>query len=157
VINISAYLKVFIAASLPIGELRLSVPLGIGYYNLKWQTVLLWSFLGNMLPAILLLWLLEPLSKFLRKHFNIFERFFTWLFARTRKKHTKMFDVWGAIALMIFVAIPLPGTGGWTAAAAAFVFNIDFKEALPLIALGVLIAGVIVIVLTYGVQALLTV
>ena len=79
---------------------------------------------------------------------DFFDKFFTFLFERTRRKHSKKFEKWGALALITFVAIPLPITGGWSGALAAFVFGIPFKKALPLIFSGVIIAGVIVTGLT---------
>ena len=82
---------------------------------------------------------------------KFFNRFFTYLFERTRKKHNGKFEKWGALALITFVAIPLPVTGGWSGALAAFVFGIPFKKALPLIFLGVIIAGAIVTGLSLGV------
>ena len=57
-------------------------------------------------------------------------------------------EKYGAIALITFVAIPLPFTGAWTGSIGAFLFNIPFKKAFPLILLGVLISGAIMLLLT---------
>ncbi|MFH1175630.1 MAG: small multi-drug export protein [bacterium] len=148
---ISPILKVFLSAMLPVAELRVSIPLGIDVFGLSWQKVLLWSVVGNLIPAVILLLFLDPVSHFLMKRFRIFDKFFSWLFARTRRKHSEMVDIWGALALMIFVAVPLPGTGAWTGAAVAFVFGIDFKKAFFAIAMGVLAAGIIMTVLSLGI------
>ena len=59
---------------------------------------------------------------------------------------------WG---LLIFIAIPLPGTGGWTGSLFAALLDIDFKKALPIVALGVFIADIIMFLLTYGVTAII--
>lgn len=137
-------------AMLPIGELRASIPVALGVYNLSWPQALFWSVSGNIMAVVLVSLCLEPISWFLSKHFKIFKRFFDWLFTRTRKKHNHRFEKWGAVALIAFVAIPLPGTGGWAGALAAFVFGIPFKKSLPLIFLGILIAGIIVTLTSLG-------
>ncbi|MEW6407380.1 MAG: small multi-drug export protein [Patescibacteria group bacterium] len=142
----------FFIAMLPIGELRASIPIALGVYNLSWSQAFFWSVLGNIIPVVLILLCLEPLSWFLSKHFKIFERFFLWLFAWTRKKHNHRFEKWGAVTLIAFVAIPLPMTGGWTGAVAAFVFGIPFRKSLPLIFSGILIAGIIVTLTSLGVS-----
>lgn len=144
-------LATLLIATLPIGELRASIPIARGVYDLSISQSYIWSVLGNILPLIFLLWLLDPVSKYLIRNFKMFDRFFTWLFSRTRRKYAGRFEKWGALALITFVAIPLPVTGGWTGAVAAFVFGIPFKKALPLISIGVLIAGVIVILAVEGV------
>ena len=135
----------------PILELRGSLPIALGVYNLPIWSAFLFSIIGNLIPVFFLLWFLESVSKFLSRHFYFFERFFTWLFEKTRKKHTKKFERWEEFALIILVAIPLPFTGAWTGSLCAFVFGIPFKKALPLIALGVIIAGLIVTSVTLGV------
>lgn len=144
-------LNVLFTAMLPISELRGAIPLALGVYKMSVGTAYLLSVLGNIIPVIFLLWLLEPVSKFLMKHSAIFNKFFTWLFERTRRRHKAAIQKWGPIALVFFVAIPLPITGGWTGSVVAFVFGIPFKKALPLIFLGILIAGVVVTLASLGI------
>lgn len=144
-------LATLLIAMIPIGELRASIPVAIEIYNMPWYWAYFWSVLGNTLIITIILLFLEPVSRFLMDKSKIFNKFFDWLFDRTRKKHTERFEKWGALALITFVAIPLPITGGWTGALAAFVFGIPFKKALPLIFIGLLIAGVIVTLVTTGV------
>jgi uncharacterized membrane protein len=143
-------LATLLIAMIPIGELRASIPIALNVYHLSIFSSFTWSVIGNCLAVSLVLWLLPPLSSFLSKHFKIFNRFFSWLFNRTRRKRSKKFARWGALALITFVAIPLPFTGGWTGALAAFVFGVPFKKAFPIVALGVLIAGIIVTLITLG-------
>jgi len=145
-------IKMVAVSMLPITELRLSIPYAIGILDFSWYSALFWSLVGNVLITAVLLSVLEPVYKFLMENFNVFDKLFAWLFNRTRKKHSKLFDVWGAIALVLFVAIPLPGTGAWSGSLAASVFGIKFRKALPLIALGLIIAGGIVTILTVGIQ-----
>jgi len=137
---------------LPITELRGAIPLAVIIYDLPVWSAFIWSVLGNLIPVVFIIWILDLLiNKFLIHKIYIFNRFFTWLFENTRKKHSKKFEKWRDLALVILVAIPLPGTGAWTGALAAFVFGIPIKRAFPLIALGVLIAGVIVTSITIGI------
>ena len=83
----AAELQTFLLAMTPLGELRLSLPLALTVYNLDWQVAFLISIIGNLVPVILILLFLGPLSKFLAANFKVFQRFFTWLFERTRRKH----------------------------------------------------------------------
>lgn len=148
-------LKTLITAMVPIGELRAALPLALVQYKMPFWQAFTYSIIGNMLPVIFIVFLLEPVSDFLSKHSKFFKWFFNWLFERTRKRHSKKFETLEEIALVTFVAIPLPVTGAWSGAAAAFVFGIPPKKSLPLIFLGVLIAGIIVSILTLGLQALI--
>ena len=142
--NLSAYLAVFFTAMTPIGELRAAIPVGLGTYNMNIFETYIISVAGNLVPVVAILWVLEPLSKFLMNRFPIANKFFTWLFNRTRKKYSKKFKKYTGYALIGFVGIPLPVTGGWTGALIAFVFGIPPKKALLHIFYGVLIAGIIV-------------
>jgi len=145
-----AELKVFLIAMSPIFELRGSIPMALGAFHLPVWSAFLISVLGNIVPIVFILLLLESVSSCLSRHSRLFSRFFTWLFERTRKKHAKTFEYGRDLALMIFVAVPIPFTGAWTGALCAFVFGIPFKRAFPAIAGGVIIAGVIVTLTTLG-------
>lgn len=144
-------LKTFFLAMTPIGELRLSIPLALNNYHLSVSSAYLISLLGNMVPAIFLLWFLGPLSDYLSHRFYFFNRFFSWLFQRNENNHKEKFERWKELALVVLVAIPLPLTGAWTGAICSFVFRIPFKKALPLIFIGVAIAGIAVSLLTIGI------
>ncbi len=145
--NISSMLATFFTAMTPIGELRASIPLALGVYKLDIYSTLILSIIGNMVPAIIIIYALEPISKFLMRKFKLADRFFTWLFNRTRKKYYKKFEKYSGFALTFFVGIPLPVTGAWTGSIIAFVFGIPQKKALLDVFLGVLMAAVIVTVL----------
>ena len=141
-------LNTFLLAMTPIGELRVALPVALLVYNLHWFWAYFISVIGNMIPVIFLLLLLGPVSQWLSKELGSFKKFFDWLFERTRKKSTERIEKYGAIALVSFVAIPLPFTGAWTGAIVAFLFNIPFKKAFPLIFLGVLMSGAIMLLLS---------
>jgi len=147
--NLSSNLAVFLLAMLPMGELRASIPLGLLLFDLPLWQVFILSIIGNMIPAIVIVYLLGPISRWLRK-LPVFEKFFSSLFAHTRHKFDGHYRTWGHIALMIFVAIPLPVTGAWTGSVAAWLFGIKKSTSLIFIFLGVLIAGVIVSLVSIG-------
>lgn len=141
-------LKTFLLAMTPIGELRVALPVAITLYNINWVWAFFISVLGNLVPIVFLLLFLEPVSRWLSDNSKFFQRFFIWLFERTRKKSSPGIKKYGEIALISFVAIPLPLTGAWTGTVVAFLFGIPFKKAFLLIASGVVIAGGIVLALT---------
>ena len=141
-------------AMLPIAELRGSIPIALTVYQLSIPTAYILSVVGNIIPAIFLLWLLGPVSGYLMQKSKLANKFFIWLFERTRHKFAGKYEIWGELALTIFVAIPLPVTGVWTGTVAAFLFGIPKKKSLILITLGAMIAGVVVTLATLGVISL---
>jgi uncharacterized membrane protein len=153
--SIPPWLAVILMAAIPVVELRLSIPIAIlkPPYGFGMEPILALSLaiIGNMLPVIPLLLYLEPVSNYLRR-WRSWDRYFTWLFTRTHRKHSENFEKYGSIGLALFVGIPLPATGAWTGCAAAFVFGFKFKNALIAILVGVLMAGIIMTILTMGIN-----
>jgi uncharacterized membrane protein len=148
--NINDIVKIFLTAMTPIGELRASIPLGLTILHQPWFLVFVISVIGNMIPPVFILWLFPKVSSWLMSHSKLMNRFFNWLFERTRKKAHDKIEKYGDLALIIFVAIPLPNTGAWTGTLAAWLFGIPIKRALPNILYGVIIAGIIVTLITTG-------
>lgn len=132
----------------PIGELRVSLPAALTIYQLNWGAAYLISVIGNLVPVVFLLLFLEPVSNWLSRRSEICQKFFFWLFAKTRKQYSFKMKKYGYPALIAFIAIPLPITGGWTGSIIAFLFKIPVKIAFSLISLGVIIAGAIVLATT---------
>ena len=137
-------LVVILISTLPIVELRGAVPVG------HWLGMNPWlvygtAVLGNMIPIPFILLLLGPISRFFMK-WRLGRLFFEWLFARTRRKSAQI-EKYETFGLTIFVAIPLPVTGGWTGSMAAFLMGMKFRHAMVSILFGVMIAGVIMTVL----------
>lgn len=151
--TIPAELTIFIVSLLPILELRggmiaaalLSVPFGRAFWI---------CLLGNLLPLPFILWLIRPFFNWLRRTKHL-KKVADWLERKTEKNKEKVlkYETWG---LLIFVAIPLPGTGGWTGALVAAMLDMPMKKSLPAICLGVLVAGAIMSIVTYGLPALFT-
>jgi len=148
---ISAWIMTLLAAMLPVSEVRGAIPLAVGVYGFSPIDAYLLSVFGNILPVTPLLLFLGPVSDYLRR-FPFGEKFFTWLFARTRRKYIQDHENFGLTALAIFVAIPLPMTGAWTGCAIAFLLGFRFWPSFAAIAAGVIIAGVIVTATVVGVQ-----
>ncbi len=148
--GIPPQLITLIIGMLPVVELRGAIPWALAATDLTWQQTMLWALIGNTIPIVPLLLLLEPVSDLLRK-IKLFDRFFDWLFERTRRRGKKVMEKYQAFGLAIFVGIPLPGTGIWTGAIAAFVFGVRFKMALPAIIGGMLFASIIVTLASLGV------
>jgi len=152
--NLPPQIKIFFVSMFPIGE-RAVIPLAMKVFGLPWWQALAISFLGAIIPVFVIVYLLGPISNFLSKRFRFIERFFDWLFRHTRKKHSKRFELFEELALLIFVSIPSPVTGPWGGALASFVFGIPPKKAIPFIFAGVLISGVLIIFLTLGFSLIL--
>ncbi|MDP8239165.1 MAG: small multi-drug export protein [Candidatus Hatepunaea meridiana] len=136
-------------AALPITELRGSIPWATFVLDMTWQQAIMWSILGNLIPVPFILLLLKPAEQYLSR-WSIMDRFFQWLFARTRRRG-KVVERFKAIGLILFVAIPLPVTGAWTGSVAAHVFGVKFLPALLCLIAGVCIAGTVVTLACQGV------
>lgn len=147
--DISPRVMTFLIATLPISELRGAIPYALFTGGLNWPEAYLYAVLGNFIPVIPLLLFLERISEWLRRY-SLFDRFFEWFFKRTRKKG-RLIERFETLGLVLFVAIPLPVTGAWTGCAAAFLFKVPLRLAIPAVACGILIAGGIVTLASMGV------
>lgn len=134
----------FFSSMLPFTELRGAIPLAITTLGLTPREAFFWGVLGNIIPNFFILWLLGPISAFLMKKSKLCDKFFTKLFDKTRKKYHKKFEKYGYIFLLIFVAVPLPGSGGWTGTLIAFLFGASYWKAIGAISLGIICAGILV-------------
>ena len=143
-----------IISMIPIIELRGAIPLGVGILNLPVYTAMLISLVGNMIPVPLIIIFARKIFVWMRKKSRRLGALADRLENKARTKGEKLYRG-ELIGLMIFVAIPLPGTGAWTGALIAAILNRRLKAALPAIAAGVVIAGVLVAGITYGFKSLL--
>lgn len=144
-------ITVMLLGALPIAESRVAVPMAISVFNLTSLEAIFYATAGAALPLVLLLSLLGPISGYLINHSGLARKFFDWLFSRTRHKFIGRYEKYGLLALTLFVAIPLPISGFWTGAAAAFVFGIPKKKAFIFIIFGVIISGSAMALATTGV------
>lgn len=141
----------FILAMLPITELRGAIPFAILELKMEPVPAFISAVIGNILIAIVILKLLGPVSELLSKHSKFFDNFFKKLFKKTHLKHAHKFQLWGEIFLIVFVMIPLPGSGAWTGSLVAWLLGFKFKTAFPLITIGVILSGIIVTLISTGV------
>ena len=144
--GIPDWLVVFIISVCPILECRLGMFTAIVLLQMNPFVGFIISFLGNILPIPFILLLINWIFDLLKKVPGI-NKFVYWLEDKTLKKRDKI-DKYGIWGLLIFVAIPLPGTGGWTGALLALLLFLDWKKSFFVISLGVFIAGLIMTVLS---------
>lgn len=140
-------LTVFLISLMPVLEIRGGV-IAARLLEMDFLKAFAICYVGNMLPIPFIILFIRKIFDFLRR-FKFFERIIIKLEKKTEKNKDKVmrYEAWG---LLLFVAIPLPGTGGWTGALMAALLDIRIKRSLPIIAIGVLIAGFIMSGLTYG-------
>lgn len=143
-------LIVIAVAALPIVELRGSIPLAVGILGMPPFEAALLSVLGNLIPIFLIYWFGEAWIKWVSGRQGILHRITHRTLSRSRKAFDGKYRQYGMMALPLFVAIPLPMTGVVTGTLAAFLFGIPLKKSFPLLALGVVIAAVIVTAVTTG-------
>jgi len=134
---------VIFISMLPFIELRGAIPAAMFVYNMPWHEAFLLSVIGNMIPVPFILRYMYDIERIFRR-WKIFDRFFDWLFARTRRKAKDKIEKYGYLALLIFVGIPLPMTGAWTGALASYLFAFELRKAFLANFIGVVIAGVII-------------
>ena len=133
---------VFIVSMLPLIELRGAIPLG-EIFGLHYAVSFLVAFVGNMLPIPFVILFIRRILEWTKEHLPHLGGFVRWLEKKAHKNSEVVlkYEKWG---LFILVAIPLPGTGAWTGALVASFFDMKLKDSFPIIALGVLAAGLIV-------------
>lgn len=138
------FLLVFFLSILPISEIRGAIPIGFFYYHLSLWKVFLVALLGNVLTTLILLLFLKRISLFFKRQKIFLKNFWDLLLNHYYLKHKKTIKSLGAVALVIFVAIPLPFTGAWSGSLIAFIFNLSFKKSFFLISIGIILAGILV-------------
>ena len=141
-------LLVFFSAMLPGTELRLSIPLAFAL-GMSPAEAFLYSIAGNMVPVLLLPVILEKATGWLRK-FRVFDKLIGWLFARI-ERYSGVIAKYGVVGLVLFVAVPMPGTGGWAGSVAAFLMRMRYRTTVIAVSAGMAIAGMIVTLACMGV------
>ena len=138
---------VFFISMIPITELRASIPIGIEVYKLPIWKVWVIAILGDLIPAVIILYAIPYVHDWIMRR-RVLGTLLTKKLQSAEKAFSGKYAKYGAIGLIIFVGIPLPFTGSWTGSLAAFIFNIPFKKALPLITIGVCMAATLVTLIT---------
>ncbi|SDJ90565.1 COG2426 family protein [Natronincola ferrireducens] len=139
-------LMVLLIAAMPLIEVRGAIPIGVSLgMHPAHATVL--GIVGSLIPVPLLLLFIKPFIFYFR-NMRIFSKVIDRAVKKILKK-SKNIEKYSVVGLVLFVAVPLPTTGIWSGCLAAILFNIPFKQAFPAIALGAVIAGSIMFVLSY--------
>lgn len=146
-------LMTFLISMVPIIELRGAIPAAV-LAGLDIRVALIVAIVGNLVPVPFIIVFIRKIFKWLRQKSR-------WLGDMVRRMEEKAdakkaqvlrYEFWG---LLLLVAIPLPGTGAWTGALVAAMLDMQLKRAFPAIAAGVVVAGLIVTIATYGVSVLI--
>jgi len=137
---------------MPFSELRGGIPLGI-YLGLPPAEAFLLAVLGNLLPIPFLLLFLDRIEK-IALSWKPLARFYVKAVERVEKRKD-IIERYGYLGLLMFVAIPLPMTGAWSGTLLAFLLRLNKTKSLIFIAMGVLLAGVIVLSASLGVLRIL--
>ena len=140
-------LIVFIISLFPILELRGGI-IAAMFLQIDWPTAFVICLIGNLLPIPFILLFIRKIFEWMKN--TRFVKLVHRLAAKAAAKSKKV-EKYKKLGLFLFVAIPLPGTGGWTGALVAALMNMKLKDSLPSILLGVLVAGFIMTLLSYGV------
>jgi uncharacterized membrane protein len=143
-----------ILSILPISELRLGIPVAMAS-GLPLSIIFISCVIANILIIPIIFLFLDFLhEKFLR--IKIYEKLFTKIINKTRKKIERHIGTkWEMPVLFLLVAIPLPGTGAYTGVLAAWLFKLRRKQAFRAIALGVLLAGILITIASLGIYKLI--
>ena len=151
------YLIVFLISMVPLIELRGAIPYAVAL-DLPLVPSILVSVLGNMLPVPFIFLFARRILEW-GKDKRWIGRFFTWCLEKGEKGGKKLEAKAGVglyVALLLFVGIPLPGTGAWTGTLAASLLNMDFRKSVLFVLLGVLLAGAIMLLASLGVVGLVS-
>ena len=137
-----------LVSMIPVVELRGGIPFGVAA-GLSVPAAYLAAVSGNLLPVPFIIVYIRRVFQWLRRNFRRLDRLVD---ALERKAHLKgrIVTRYKYLGLAIFVAIPLPGTGAWTGALAAAFLDMPLRRALPAITLGILAAGIVISILTFG-------
>ncbi len=145
------YLIIFLISMVPLIELRGAIPYAVGF-GLPLLPSYIICILGNMLPVpIIFLFARKVLEWGADK--PVIGKFFTFCLEKGHKGGVKLQQKAGKglfVALLLFVGIPLPGTGAWTGTLAASLLDMDFKSSVTAVLLGVILAGVIMGLVSAG-------
>ena len=141
-----------LVSMVPVVELRGGIPFGVALGLTHWEAFFA-AVIGNIIPLPFIVVYIRRIFQWMRRRLPALDGLVDKL---ERKAHLKGRKVskYKYLGLMIFVAIPLPGTGGWTGALAAAFLDMPLRKAMPAMALGVLIAGFLMTGITYGFTAI---
>lgn len=139
---------IFIISIMPILELRGGL-IAASILKIPFLRALIICLIGNILPTPFILLFLNYIFELLSK-WKVTKKLVDWLKERTLKRRDVL-DKYGYLGILLFVGIPLPGTGMWTGSMLVVLLGMDKKKAIPYIVLGVLLASIIMSIVSYGI------
>ena len=141
-------ITVFIISLMPILELRGGL-LAASLLDINGVVAYIVCIIGNIIPVPFILWFMKKILDKMRdsKHFSHFAK---WLDKKVEKRKGQL-EKYGYLGLVLFVGIPLPGTGAWTGCLIASVLEMDKKKSFIAALLGILMASIIMMLISYGV------
>ena len=145
------YILVFFVSMVPLVELRGAIPIAVGFGLDKTLSYII-CIIGNMLPVPIIYLFARKVLEW-GKDKPVIGKFFTWCLIKGEKGGKKLQAKAGRglfLALLLFVGIPIPGTGAWTGTLAASILDLDFKRTITAVMLGVLLAGIIMMLISFG-------
>jgi uncharacterized membrane protein len=153
-------LESIILSAIPIIEQKAAIPFAVSHkiffsaseLSLSYLEAYIYTLLGALIPAPLILKFIPYVFEFLKKHHK-FKKIVEWYEERAMRKGKNIVK-YEYLGLLLFVAIPLPGTGVWTGSAVASLLKLDFKKSVATVFLGAAICGIIVLLVTKGVFSL---
>lgn len=152
------YLIIFLISMVPLIELRGAVPYAV-LMGLPLVPSYIICILGNMLPVPIIYWFARKVLVW-GKDKPLIGKFFTWCLDKGEAGGQKLQSKAGRglfIALLLFVGVPLPGTGAWTGTLAASILDMDFKKSVAAVMGGVVLAGIIMGLASAGVLSIFSV
>lgn len=147
---LTKYVIVFLISLMPILELRGGL-IAAALLKIDPIPAYIVSMIGNLIPIPIILWFLEYVFEFMKKH-NILKKFVLFCERKGNEKKDSIvkYGFWG---LVLFVGIPLPGTGCWTGCLIATMLRMDKKKSFLAALLGVFVASIIMMIVSYGIIA----
>lgn len=151
-VPIGEFIFTILVSMIPVVELRGGIPFGVASLGLPYAAAFTAAVIGNMIPVPFIVAYIRKIFKWMRRHMPKLDSMVDKMEAKAHLKGKKV-TKYKYLGLMIFVAIPLPGTGAWTGALVAAFLDMPLRKALPSIFAGVLLAGGIMSLLTaFGVN-----
>ena len=147
-----AYLAVIGAAMIPIVEVKGAIPLGVFSFGLPLLTVFVLAIIGSSIPVPFILFFIKKLLHWLtNSKVKFFNKVSNFVLSKV-EKHQEKVKKFGYLAIFIFVALPIPGTGVWTGSLLAAMLDLRIKYALPIIIVGNIVASLCMIFITHGIN-----
>lgn len=140
-------LMLILLTLIPFLELRASIPYGILKTDLHWSLVFIVCVLFNIILAPIIYFFLDKIIHLFLK-IKVIDKCWQWWVNRTQKRIKKYVDKYGELGVAIFIGIPLPGSGVYSGALGSYLIGLSFKKFIKAAIIGVLIAGIIVLIVS---------